>query len=759
MGRSTISGALVVAAMVFSQGEKAAGVVSSPIEFQSPGAASGPYKGFGYEWENNSLGMEPGVPPPFTPVEVDGTTVGVWGREFDFDGRVIPQQVESQKRKVLAGPVAMDLQIGGHPVEIAQIRGILRRENDERAVVHGEMAIPGGRVTVETSVEFDGFTRMDLTVSPDGAPLSLDRLAVEIPMSGEAAQFFNRGYEYDFVEQRSTRFGIEESTGKIDASKAFAFNSHLCISGSRVGLDIAIPTNYEWSNRDADKAMEITPRNGDVLVRLNMVDKPRQISGPTTFSFAVFPVPIKPSVSRGRTTLPIMQMSLNGEIDPALWNIVTFRPGPTEMLPLKTPLLPQPPESGPRRDQWQEAMEHWKTNGVGVIPYAGVFLQYVDVPEWQEYHPWWFVTPEGGGRKGFSEWKFETASIPGVKGAVFPLNLYPKSARDWLIWQLVTGVRDNGYAGIYLDLADTTDNHMNPLAGEYVGNNEKYYKPVYEIRDFYKRLYKALKGLNPDYLINVHHGKVPVVFSSFADIVTTGEGVNAVFYEKGEEAFERGELPDGHYPYLPDYSLLGDDYWLGAYGVPIGPVQLIMPHVLKWNPFWSKTVTDKQGKEMKLSSAGQAVWYRAHPDVYRAYTRGMLARTLVLDLPLLWNRCDLEEVKRLYVGYQKHLGALYGDMTHIGPADAGQFLAEQPGQGIHAAALVQSGAGKAVVILANWSREEQSRRFVLNPSGLRLGAGIGSVTDLEDGTSRDLDGNAIELTLPANDFRVLLVEP
>jgi hypothetical protein len=725
-----------------------------------PGASFGYYQGFGFDWENNALGMAPGVPSPFTPVEVDGTTVRVWGRELDFGGGVVPQQIESQTCPVLAGPVAVDLEVGGNSVQTAPIPGSLRKESDERAVVRGDMEILGGRITVETSVEFDGFTRIDLTLIPDGAALSLDRLTVELPMSKEAAGFFNLGYQYDFVLQRSTRFGIEESTGKIDGTRAFAFNSHLCISGSRVGIDMAIPDNVEWSNRDAAKALEIIPRADDVLVRLNMVDLPRQVAAPATWSFALLPLPIKPPLNRGRAIVAITSFNSYSWLDRSLWRLITFYSGPVSPLPLNIPGLPQPPESGERLAEWEGSMTRWQDQQTGVMPYSSVFLHHVNVPEWQKYFPYWFVTPEGLGRTLPPAWVLsETGSIPGVFGECFPLNLYSKSARDWLLWQIVAGVRDNGYAGIYMDLGDTTDNHCNPLAGEYVGNSEKYYKPVYEIREFYKRLYKALKGLNPDYLINVHHGKVPVVFSSFVDLVSSGEGVNATFYEKGEEAFARGELPEGHYPYLPDYSLLSDDYWLGAYSVSSGAVQLFLPQILKWAPNWPSRITGPDGVEYELSLAGQLAWYQAHPEVYRAYTRSMLARTLVLDLPLVQSRCDLNEVHNLYAAFQSRLGRLYGDMTHIGPADAGQFLVEPPEQGVYAAALVKSGAGKAVVILANWSREEQSCRFVFNPGGLQLDGGIGSVTDMEDATSLDLDGNAIELTLPANDFRVLLVEP
>ena len=52
-----------------------------------PGSPVGPYRGFGYDWENNDLGIDRSVPPPWTPILVEGYSARIWGRESTFRKR------------------------------------------------------------------------------------------------------------------------------------------------------------------------------------------------------------------------------------------------------------------------------------------------------------------------------------------------------------------------------------------------------------------------------------------------------------------------------------------------------------------------------------------------------------------------------------------------------------------------------------------------------------------------------------------------
>jgi len=71
-----------------------------------------------FSWLGNSLGVSAEVPKPWTPVEVDGTTVRVWGREIRYDRSLLPTRIASQGAQLLAGPVTLDIRAGGRRVSL-----------------------------------------------------------------------------------------------------------------------------------------------------------------------------------------------------------------------------------------------------------------------------------------------------------------------------------------------------------------------------------------------------------------------------------------------------------------------------------------------------------------------------------------------------------------------------------------------------------------------------------------------------------------
>ena len=64
-----------------------------------PSSPDGLYQGFGYEWENNDLGMDHRVPAPWTPVKVNEKVLEIWGRNYIFGETLFPRQITSQGRR------------------------------------------------------------------------------------------------------------------------------------------------------------------------------------------------------------------------------------------------------------------------------------------------------------------------------------------------------------------------------------------------------------------------------------------------------------------------------------------------------------------------------------------------------------------------------------------------------------------------------------------------------------------------------------
>lgn len=54
------------------------------------------------DWEKSKAGISDKVLPPWTPVEVKGKIVKVWGREYKFVDNLFPSQINILNEDILA---------------------------------------------------------------------------------------------------------------------------------------------------------------------------------------------------------------------------------------------------------------------------------------------------------------------------------------------------------------------------------------------------------------------------------------------------------------------------------------------------------------------------------------------------------------------------------------------------------------------------------------------------------------------------------
>jgi hypothetical protein len=715
---------------------------SFPPPVGSPGAAEGPYHGFGYEWENNSLGMDHAVPQPWTPVRCDGKTVSVWGREFSYaSGHPWPDRITSAHQQVLARPIEVHLRTNQGAVAwngASQIGPLA----DDAAQVRWHGADGGLAIEVNSSIEFDGFLRIDVLLTPTVKKLSVEQLVVDIPFAKNIATYYSRGFSYDFVNQKksaaSWRGEIGDTAGYLVGDRNEPFVNHFWIGNENAGAEIDIPSDYNWSLSTPARAIEVHTGEKEATLRLNMVTKPRPIEGPTTFSFALLPTPIKP-ISMADHRQDVFLGSSLGQSPwvaemKAQWRLyaVLF----STSLPLDVWGLPLPPRDPERRAAFDRNLAKAIGNGLHVIPYSAACLMADAAPGFADYRRYWVTSIDKEKR--------------GAAGNNVTVSLYAKSIRDFLVYQHVQAAKTvPQYAGLYFDVADIAQSVTNPNATEYdmAQRPEAHFKPVYEMRDFYKRVYNAVKAVRPDYVVVMHQAKVPIVFGAFADVVYSGEGLNATFLDAARAMKKEGKLPADQPLYLPDYSLLSDGFWRSCY-VPQGYVNVLLPMVTKVFPN-PERVMGKSEKELNT-------WFATnHATFVTKHTREMLSRILVLDVFPSSGRCDTDVWRSVWTGFEQ-IGGLHDDVTHIPFWNAGSFIhTTQPAMFV---AYVHRKAQNAIVIGANWSSRPMCISGELDIKALGITASTCRVTDIERNTALQLKGATLETEIPANDYRFLLLE-
>ena len=152
-------------------------------------------------WLDSRFRLDTTLVPPYTPVRVAGTTLGILGREIRLAPTGLPAQIESfftpemtgvgpRGRPILAAPVAF-------VVEDSAGRAIAWRGGDVRVTRH----LPGAalwtasseagtlRMRTHAQLDFDGNIEYAIAVTAV-APTALRDLRLEIPFRRDAARYF-----------------------------------------------------------------------------------------------------------------------------------------------------------------------------------------------------------------------------------------------------------------------------------------------------------------------------------------------------------------------------------------------------------------------------------------------------------------------------------------------------------------------------------------------------------------------------------------
>ncbi|MHC4985031.1 MAG: glycoside hydrolase domain-containing protein, partial [Planctomycetota bacterium] len=259
-------------------------------------------------WLNSTTGLDDEVFEPYTPVELDGRTVGVLGRELTFNDTALPaairsffaptnDRVDAPPTEVLAEAMRFVVDAGagavqwqGGEVEIVdQASGAITWQATSRA--------DGFTLAVWAKMECDGYVNYRLTLTAD-ADADLADIALEIPIRHEAATYMMGLGHRGGRRPRSAKWQWHPDSlanqfwlGEVNAGLVCKLKhltddwaiSHMRESGMY----------RDWSNEGRGRAMMTESEGGDVLLRA--FTGPRAISAGEElhFNFGLLITPVK----------------------------------------------------------------------------------------------------------------------------------------------------------------------------------------------------------------------------------------------------------------------------------------------------------------------------------------------------------------------------------------------------------------------------------------------------------------------------------
>ena len=691
-----------------------------------------PYAACGYAWENNTLGMDERVPMPWTPLRYDGDSVECWGRRFAYGSGALPVQISSQKHDLFAVPPKIEWRVDGRDVRTTG-GGKWERTLavEHKSVRTWESKTGSHRVSITTSVEYDGFLHVALRLVPEvGA--TIERLSLDFTMPRNQATMMNRFEEYHFETQRVNHDNVLGTASRVARPLLMGFNPSVWVGNHEVGLEWSCECNAGWAPMKAADAIQIVHGKENTKLLINVISKPCRVVEPFELNFALMPTPAKPRAAdwrRWRLTTAMSETAGFEKED----RVFGFAMG----IPVKYRGLPG---MSPRSESSPAEIEQLRSlamkNNAGFIPYGAMYGMPALLPdgEWKDYAATWRVDPNGGSVANVT-WGNSLGLPKGAESLIFVCPSQ-RSFHDFLVWQYVQAIEQEHINGAYFDIA--APNYTCVSAGhQHAGPREDGWQfyPLFSQRRLMQRLYIACRDRDPAFLFTQHCAMQPAVTSTFTDVVIKGEALNRTFKQSH---YSPTLAQTDATAYVPDYSKIPRDYFELHFTPQQGPVLMLLPQVVKTN------------EELM----------RREPELRARYTRMMLSRAAVCDVPVVKSHADYALCSCLERAQVR--SGIVGATVFHGPWDVEKYLTFD-GKSFSGGVYFKPTNGSLALIVANLGKVTAQETITLNLAALvtegitpTSRARLMSVyTDEESNIAGDAP---IQLELEPSDLKIIVWE-
>ena len=267
-----------------------------------------------YEWENSKLGYSDTPPQPWTPVKVAGERVQVWGRSYAFSGAGLPQSIDTMQPNptrgpkvvdVLASPVRLNAVVAGKPVVWQDGKSRIVSHNANEAVVEGSTRTSGLSATIRGTLEYDGFYKVHLTVTPTGKEV-FESITVEVPVSTENALLFHA-----VGESMRTNKTFADFEGKGDGvlwdSKRAAKNALVkgnflpvaWLGNEDRGIAWMCDSDRSWQVTLDKPCLDVVRRGKTTVFRIHLLNAAGPLKHPIETTFSLQATPVRPRPAGG----------------------------------------------------------------------------------------------------------------------------------------------------------------------------------------------------------------------------------------------------------------------------------------------------------------------------------------------------------------------------------------------------------------------------------------------------------------------------
>lgn len=465
-------------------------------------------------WLGSKEGLDDRIPPPYTPLKVAHAgsllSVSPWGRRYDLQALPFPAQIATRGQEVLAAPARLVARVAGKeiPWQAAPLQVVAQTPGRVRTSHRASAA--GLRLAAETSLEYDGFLRVDWSVRAQ-TPTRLDSLTFELPLDARYAQlFYDYPYQDSLVQDQKPGTLDRNPTAQETGAERVLFHSGfrpiVWLGDNDRGLSWFCESYQGWSSARPDQVLEIVRRGPQVILRLHVMDVPTDLKPtdrPLSFSFALQATPVKPverdcwdyrfgSAMNYGKEYRLLTAKIGDQTEIDYLSSCGVR---TLLLANWTDVLCYPYPVGHEQDL-RDLVKAAHQRGMKVICYHGYQISEL-APEWPALGQEVVVLPSMRNPDRYPD------EEPQMVDTVCLRSVW----QDRLVDGIARLIDEFDIDGVYLDSTNMSFMCANRDHGcgytEASGRGAGSY-PLFPTRETFRRLYKVVKSRKPDGIVDSH---------------------------------------------------------------------------------------------------------------------------------------------------------------------------------------------------------------------------------------------------------------
>lgn len=258
-----------------------------------------------FVWENNSLGKEQIVIPPFNPVRAEGNVLKVILRDYAMSPSGLPRSIRAMDREILAGEAYYELTADGKTMRFSGEQPSIRvTENGCSAEILASSYAPNGmELKSRGHFEYDGFLWNELRLNHT-AGKTIERFTLVIPFKNSEVPLYHAATA-DSIRFNPTGAlpqgeGIIWSGDKLYRKSSFLDKMqapqavpYLWLGAERRGLAWFI-NNTVGMKLDAEKpSVRIVRRNELLRLEIDFINRPVRLREGHPLAFGLQATPVK----------------------------------------------------------------------------------------------------------------------------------------------------------------------------------------------------------------------------------------------------------------------------------------------------------------------------------------------------------------------------------------------------------------------------------------------------------------------------------